>query len=315
MKKTIVTAILCTFVTAGAGANFQQDFKICSPHKIIVDDIVGEIEELRDQDLNGQIQDLRFQKSEKENEIHSIANSVSSARSRANQLESRLQVLTTKMGQLQKAEKSKIRQAQNEVVAGQKERAHNQMKKDGCKSGIRGTFCRKKYRSRIKKAEQKVAQAQQKKARAQKVLVNLPKEKAALPAKIARVQADVSSLQGQLTSARTAKPTVVQLRKKIDHLEERNRNLHVEIDNLEADLGMAEKTLGSCQKMKKLAKAYKVLQRKAAQFKAEPVLCDNVDTMIDMADKAFQKKGINDAHKIVCEGSEVIGDDFQVSAL
>jgi chromosome segregation ATPase len=314
MKKTIVTALLCSIVTAGAGANFEEkDFKICTPHKIIVDDLVTEIEDLKDQDLIGQIENLKFEKREKENEISAIASSARNARHRAESLEDRLHLLSTQMGKLKADEKRKIAQGKAEIEQGKKDKIHNQRKKDKCKGGLLGTFCRKKYRSRIKDAEKKISRGQQKITTAQNAIVNLPKEKAALPAKIAKANAEVSSLQSQLTQARTAKPTVVQLRGKIERLVEQNANLHMEIDNLEGELSMAQGTLGQCQKMTKLAKAYKVLKKKAQEFKAEPVLCDNVDMMLDMADKAFQKKGIRDAHQIVCEESEVPADDFQVA--
>lgn len=314
MKKTIVTALLCSIVTAGAGANFnEKDFNICTPHKIIVDDLVSEIQDLKDQDLIGQIEDLKFEKREKENEINSIASSARNARHRAESLEDRLHVLSTQMGKLQAAEKRKIAQGKSEIEQGKREKLDNERKKGKCKGGLLGTFCRKKYRSRIKDAEKKISRGQHKIKAAQNAIVNLPKEKAALPAKIAKANAEVSSLQSQLTQARTAKPTVVQLRGKIERLEDQNANLHMQIDQLEGELNVAHSTLGQCQNMKKLAKAYKVLKKRAQDFKAEPALCDNVDMMLDMADKAFEKKGIRDAHKIVCEESEVPADDFQVA--
>ena len=186
-------------------------------------------------------------------------------------------------------------------------------KKSKCKGGLLGTFCRKKYRSRIKDAEQKMSRGQSKINAANSAIANFPKEKAALPAKIAKANAEVSSLQSQLTAARTAKPTVVQLRGKIERLEEQNANLHAEINQMEDELNHAQAVFGQCQNMKKLAKAYKVLKKRAEDFKAEPELCDNVDMMIDMANKPFQKKGIRDAHKIVCDVVEIPADDFQVS--
>jgi chromosome segregation ATPase len=187
------------------------------------------------------------------------------------------------------------------------------MKKGKCKGGLLGTFCRKKYRSRIKDAERKISHGQSKIRNANAAIANFPKEKAALPAKIAKANNEVSSLQGQLTQARTAKPTVVQLRGKIQRLEDQNANLQQEINQIESELSRAEAVHGQCQNMKKLAKAYKVLTKRAQDFKAEPALCDNVDMMLDMADRNFEKKGIRDAHKIVCEMSEIPADDFQVS--
>lgn len=314
MKKTIVAALLCSIATVGAGANFdEKDYKICTPHKIIVDDLITEIQALKDQDLVGKIQDLRFQKREKENEIQSIASSAKNARNRAESLESRLHVLSTQMDKLIGAEKRKIAQGQSDIAQGKKDKAHNEMKKSKCKGGLLGTFCRKKYRGRIKDAERKMANGESKIRSAKAAIASFPQEKASLPAKIAKAQAEVTSLQGQLTAARTAKPTVVQLRGKIERLEEQNANLHAEINQMEGQLNQAESILGQCQNMKKLAKAYKVLIKRAEDFKAEPALCDNVDMMLDMADKAFEKKGIRDAHKVVCDIAEIPADDFQVS--
>lgn len=295
-NKTIITLLITTLTIAPTFAK-----KVCAPHEINVADIQDELLQIEDNSYAHKISSIRSQQSRRESAISVKKRQLSSAQSVQGKLERRLHQLKYNMQKIKSELSSAISSEQRHILIKKQEVVKNEQKKQNCRSGVFGSICRKKYRSRANKAKESISSSKRRIQSAKKKLVSLPKEKASLPAKISRAKQTTQNASVQMNDVLSMKPTVSQMQNKISKLLQKQQAVGQEIEALEDQLVDAQQTQEKCEKMVKLAKAYPVLKKKIKMLQDEPELCDSISTILDNTDKQYKRKAIKDAAKIVCE--------------
>ena len=294
-NKTIITALLTTLTIAPTFAE-----KVCAPHEMIVADLQDELSQVEDNSYSHKISSIRSKKSQRESEITSKERNLSSAQGIQGKLERRMHQLTHNMKKIKSDLSSSIVSEKRNISSKQHEVAKNDRKKSDCKSGLFGSFCRKKYRARAQKANDSIASSQRRIKSAQSKLTQLPKEKAALPGKVAQAKQTTHNAKIQLKDVLSMKPSVSQMQKQINRLTQKQQEVGQEVVQLEEQLVEAQEVQEQCVQTVKVAKAYPVLKKQIKVLKQDPELCDNIGVLLDLADKQFKRKAIKDAAKIVC---------------
>ena len=315
ISKNLFTGLLLTLIipTTALGDDFSlqkfDNINICGPFKTMENDLLNEKDQLNPAQVESKISQLSHVKKSKISDISSKKNKLQQAANKFGSLQQRLIRLSNHMDQEVALLQGIINQSNQQMNNALIKKKKNQKKKDDCKSGIFGSICRKKYRGRIKDAENEFNKAKNKKIKTSKKMANLPNELQALPGKISQSQSQVEFLQSELVIAETAKPTINELNKRIDHLYTKLNSIQNALSEIQEQLIVVGDSLAKCRHIKKLAKAYPVLIDHAQMFKSNPALCNNLSTLVNLAEKPAQKKGITDAHKIVCEGTAITNDD------
>ena len=294
-------AALLTGLTLGmTPSHAAKDLKICTPHKLIIQDLESELSSLGSNNFEARIDHLEREISSRQSKINSLDKSIGNARAHKRNLEQRLKLLTHSMDKVVAQLNQKIKEGKKQETQGKADLAHNEKKKSECKSGLRGTFCRKKYRSRIKDAKRDIEAAKNKQAQAAKKKAGLPTEKKALPGKIAQAKNKMQDLESQLSDVMAMKPSISQMENRIDKLISQGQQAQQQRVVLQDQIAQAEEALNSCQKMVKKGKAYPIMKAQVKAFLNEPTLCDSMESLMSYADKPFKKMALKDAYAIAC---------------
>lgn len=330
VRSRLVAAVL--FSTLGAGTALAQDFdftyndqinfgqdrykkiNVCTPHKMLIQDIARELEELNPSQLMAKITKLQTEKEMRESKIASLESDLAGVKNKKRQQEKRLDQLTHNMDQVVNRIQRKVTQAERDMAQAQRDITHNQKKRSECRGGLLGSFCRSKYKDRIEDARNAFEKAKAEKQQAQNEIAKLPREKAILPGKIAKLAQKEGELQVALDDVITMTPSLDKLAMKIQGLSAQVNEIQHERRGLQRDMDSAQDAFESCRHMRFQAKAFDVTKKQATAFKQNPELCDQVDYLVQVADKPVTKHGIREAHKLVCDiaggQNPGNGDDF-----
>ncbi len=311
MSKKTTAAVLIALSVFSANSvlasdrNFNSDeFKklnVCAPHVDIVQDISTQIRELKNDSTAQEIDSLENKIDKRKNTITSLKNNVSNLRSQKTTKERRLDKLTNNMSQLIAEIDKLIAQEDKNIRDAQASVDHNKKKKSECKGGLLGSFCRKKYRSRIEDAEKNRDKAKARKTAQIQKKSSLPGEKKALPGQIANLQKQIVKVGQELSAAENAKPSLAEMEKRLQRLENQNQAVTEKKKRLKKQLNVAENTLEKCRHLRFQSQVYETMMEQAQAFRERPSLCREVDYLVRTADKEFKKRGIQDASNLVCD--------------
>ncbi len=284
-------------------SNRIQRIQVCAPIKNLRVEKEGKLALLRTQEesISARMRRVDGEFNDRKRLIDDKVDYISGCQSQLDWMERRFDRLTNHMAEEVASLERALHAQKIEVEKLQLELNRYKEKLDSCKRGIRGTFCRRKYKKKVGTYRRYVQNAQNKVVNLEMSIDQLPEERDSLRVKIRRYHADISRAQSELDALYALQPSLDVLEQRSIRVHQEYGDLPEQIRDLEREVQQLDLTFQKCRKMQTLSKAFLATKKEVQKFKENPARCNQVDLLLEDTNRTVKQRAIREAATAVCD--------------